>query len=425
MPLETGRLPSVTRGVVYAIRYPSYLFPRHPRSEATATMEVSGPMDLVPQAEMSPRAHPETLMRSNTTSKRQRALPAGIPGLPHPNQRGRRTQPRATLSDTPPETTSIKTNPWKLTREFDEFLAPNQDPELIYREPPIQQNLESYRQEPNQDNEPPQQLQPDERRSMDTMANQRGTLNITYDPNWPRQQQPHPKTQAPSDRPANRFDLGYMDKKPQAVVSQQETGPGSPEESPYQTDWIAAATQDITDRNYYDADAAGASAYTHHAVAVRAAAPTMIHYSASTDEEFERPRQVPSINPRSTRIIVKEDIDFLLAVRDGTEPPPPPPTKARGLPTLSEAAEEHKGRRSPESVHQDAFVRQQDVDFYLSLLAGSDPPAASPETRTLVQEEEEMRRRSEAAAAQEAEKRRREELQTNQNDLDFLAALLQ
>lgn len=377
-------------------------------------------MDLVPQAEMSPRGHPETLMRSNITSKVPRALPAGVPGLPHPKQRGGRpSQPTSTASAAPPEPITIKPNPWKLTREFDEILGPYQEPELVPQVPAIQQNLQSYQQEPDRDYSTGQQLYPEERNNPYAMAeNQRETLNIAYDPNWPGQQQPQPENQVPSNPPPNRFDLGYVDKKPEAIVSEQEIGSASPEERPYQPDWITAETTDITDRSYYDADA-NTDSYTHQAVAVRAAAPTMINYSGSTDDEFERPRQVPSFNPRSTRVILKEDMDFLAAVRDGTEPPPMP----ESLPSLPEAVE--TGRSSPESVYQDVFVRQQDVDFYMSLLDGSEPPPASPETVSLVQEEEEMRRRSEAAAAEEAERRRLEELETTQNDLDFLAQLLQ
>lgn len=263
-------------------------------------------------------------------------------------------------------------------------------------------------------------------------ASQRETLNIAYDPNWSRQQQqPQPESQMSNynNQTSNSLDLGYVDKKPQAFVSQQEIGSESPEERPYQPDWITAEDADITDRNYYDADAS-ADSYTHQAVAVHAAAPTMINYSSTTDDEFERPRQVPAFNPRSTRVILKEDIDFLKAVRDGTEPPPPLPVAAGNLPNLpqSQVAEENGRSRSSSlgSIRtQDDFVRQQDVDFYLALLDGSEPPAASPETDALVHEEEEMRRRSEAAAAEEAERRRLEELQTTQNDLDFLAALMQ
>lgn len=239
----------------------------------------------------------------------------------------------------------------------------------------------------------------------------------------------------PNNQRSNPLDLGYDDKKTQAFVSQREIGSEtSPEEMPYQPDWITAETADITDRNYYDADAS-ADSYTHQAVAVRAAVPAMINYSSSgADDEFERPRQVPAFNPRSTRVILKEDIDFLKAVRDGTEPPPPPPLplptgnnnppSPPGLPVV-----EQNGRSSRSSslgsITQDDFVRQQDVDFYLALLDGSEPPAASPETDALVHEEEEMRRRNEAAAAEEAERRRLDELQTTQNDLEFLAALMQ
>ncbi|KAJ4418728.1 hypothetical protein N0V82_005401 [Gnomoniopsis sp. IMI 355080] len=382
-------------------------------------MEVSGPMDLLPRGNMESKIHPETLMRSNTTSNKPRALPAGVPGLPHPKQRGLPPQPTSTVSSKSPEPAPIKTNPWKLTREFDEILGTYQEPELVPRVPATQQNHQPQQQGSNWNHEPGQQLQIEEGDISYAMAqNQRGTLNIAYDPNWQGQQQQQSQNQMPSNPPPNRFDLGYVDKKPQAFVSQQEVGAGSPEDRPYQPDWITAETKDITDRSYYDTDANNES-YTHQAVAVRVAAPTMINYSGSADDEFERPRQVPAFNPRSTRIILKEDIDFLKAVRDGTEPPPLPGS----LPSLPEA--EQYRRSSQDSAHSDVFVRQQDVDFYMALLAGSEPPTASPETDALVQEEEEMRRRSEAAAAEEAERRRLEELQTNQNDLDFLAALLQ
>lgn len=390
-------------------------------------MEVSMPMDLVPRAGMSPRAHPETLMRSNTTSKAPRVLPPGIPGLPHPKHRRIQSQPKPSIPIAPPEPTPIKINPWRLTREFDEILGPYpyEEPELV--EPEIsatESDVQAHQQETSlnyESSSPPQQPEPRQKQSMDSMADQRETLNIAYDPNWTRQPQRQPEnseTQTGSHPPPNRFDLGYFDKKSRPVVTEQETGSESPAERPYQSDWIAAETQDITDRTYYDADAD--NAYTHQAIAVRAAAPKMIDYSASTDKEFERPRQVPAINPRSTRIVLKEDIAFLTAVRDGTAPLPAP---AR-LPVLPKA-EEGKARSSLESVSQDDLVRQQDVDFFMSLLDGSDPPRASPETELLVQEEEEMRRRSEAAAAEEVERRRLEEMETTRNDLDFLAALLQ
>lgn len=232
----------------------------------------------------------------------------------------------------------------------------------------------------------------------------------------------------PSTQTSNRLDLGYVEKKPQAFVSQQEIGSESPEEAPYQPDWITAEDADITDKGYYDADA-NADSYTHQAVAVHAAVPTMINYSSTAEDEFERPRQVPAFNPRSTRVILKEDLDFLKAVRDGTEPPPPVPGPPPILPEVQVVGGENDSRSRSSSLGsvrtQDDFVRQQDVDFYLALLDGSEPPAASPETDALVHEEEEMRKRSEAAAAEEAERRRLEELQTTQNDLDFLAALMQ
>lgn len=390
-------------------------------------MQVSAPLDLVPRAKLEPGTHPETLMRSNTTSlNKPRTLPAGVPGLPHPKQRVTPSQPAPTVAATAPEPTLIKANPWKLTREFDEILGPYQEPELVPQAPATPQNTQPYQWEAERNYQPRQQLQiEDYSYAMD--ASQRGTLNIAYDPNWSRQQQPQPRERVPENQTSNPLDLGYVDKKSQTFVSQQEIGPEpSPEERPYQADWITAETADITDRNYYDADAS-ADSYTHQAVAVRAAVPTMINYSSSgADDEFERPRQVPAFNPRSTRVILKEDIDFLKAVRDGTEPPPPLPIGSNPTPTLPAVEENGRSRSSSlGSITQDDFVRQQDVDFYLALLGGSEPPAASPETDALVHEEEEMRRRNEAAAAEEAERRRLEELQTTQNDLDFLAALMQ
>lgn len=367
-------------------------------------MEISGPLHLMPRYRPPPTF--ETFSRLGQNADRiPRAFPATFPAaIPAtPKQRIQNlSRPQPAHAASPQKT--LNTNPWKLTREFDDIVTAYQQPEPQPNEQQVIIN--------------PQPVQsPTQQTSDVTMANQKHvTVSIGYDPNYGRQQDVGLAARRRQDSPAGsdaaashtipRDGEGW--KKDQAIVHIQEetnsaAAPPPPAQAPvYHADWLTTGAHDITDEEFYDRDADAGStrdsetdnemyayefrsvhqtaAYPHAAAAaapvgsgptISTAPTTTPTTSQPSSDEFERPRQVP-YDHRKTRTVVKEDIDFFLAV-----------------------------------------------------LGGRDPPSATAETQTIVSEEQAVRRRSQEAMVEESSLRRQAETEDTQSDLEFWMSLMQ
>lgn len=311
-------------------------------------MEISGPLNLLPQSRPPPKY--ETFNRREGNAEQiPRIFPAGVPAMPKPQiQRVPPSQLRRNEPQQDPDT-----NPWKLTREFDDTVG-------VYGQPEAQ----PYQQELNQQPELTPQIQPGPRSGFEDMAHQRETVPIGYDPSHRTQQDSEPDQLHTTDL-TNRS--AAENEGTASAVSQ--AGVALARESDYSPAWITDESHDITNREFYDHDADDGS-YTYEPVQP-AGHVEATNQTSAVDEEFERPRQVP-YNHRQTLFVVKEDIDF-----------------------------------------------------YLALLGGQDPPPATNQTQALVSHEQEVRRRSQESIVQESSVRRKEELEDTESDVDFWMALME
>lgn len=312
-------------------------------------MEISGPMNLLPQSRAAPR-HDTFDRRDGTAKQIPRIFPTGIPALPKPQPKNLPPPrlPRRDLQQDPDE------NLWKLTREFDDTVG-------IYRTPEAQTYQQGLSQRP--DLFP--QIQPGHRLGLKTMTQQRETVPIGYDPNYQTPQDSEPEQlHALTDLTPNGSVVEIKGTAPAAA----QAGPTSTRDSEYSPDWITDESHDITNREFYDHDA-DKEMYTYES-GQRVGYAESTYQGSAQDQEFERPRQVP-YNHRQTLFVVKEDIDF-----------------------------------------------------YLALLEGQDPPPATNETQALVSHEQEVRRRSQETLVRKSSVRRQEELKDTQSDMDFWMALM-
>lgn len=81
-------------------------------------------------------------------------------------------------------------------------------------------------------------------------------------------------------------------------------------------------------------------------------------------------------------------------------------------------------RMVPYDHRETRLVVKEDIDFFMALVGGQEPPPATEETQHFIQEEEEARRKSEEILGREASGRKDEELVTTQTDLDFWNSLM-
>lgn len=219
-------------------------------------------------------------------------------------------------------------------------------------------------------------------RDSDTMTSQRETVSIGYDPNYGLQKD---SGLAHRDIPDSARDMSSHYESDNRATIQAELEPkAAVQATVYHVDWLTTEVHDITDKDFYDRDAdadasAGSetdnSSYSYAPDRSQTAAypPAPVRGSTPpTSTEFERARQVP-YDHRKTRAVVKEDIDFFLAV-----------------------------------------------------LGGLDPPSATRvETQSILSEEQEVRRKSQEALAQESSLRKQAEMEDTQSDLDFWMSLMQ
>lgn len=355
-------------------------------------MEISGPLNLIPASRPPPTF--ETYSR-RIVEQTPRTFPAAMPALPKPQQR---EEPRPRLQNLPaPRVPSDiprseqDMSLWKLTREFNDIGNIYQQPEN--NTPPYQQQQqqeEGLPRQPAQFQQQPNYYYPGSMAyKQQQQQQQRETVPIGYDPSYRTQtglplQEPEPEqTRMPAPRsPQPQLQV------PQAVRA--DSAAAQPAEG-YSLGWITAeAPNELTDAAYYDRDAddgsgaeevmsGGGGMYTYGGAAAATVAEKMGHYAPEVvavdpgyeQEEFEQPRQVP-YDHRKTRVVLKED-----------------------------------------------------VDFYMALLGGQEPPPASMDTQTLLQEEQEVRRRSQETEVQQSSRRRQEELQDTQSDVDFWVSLMQ
>lgn len=217
---------------------------------------------------------------------------------------------------------------------------------------------------------------------------QRETVPIGFDPGYGAQagpeMVPEPTRYQQQDMPAEPTSPGVFAapyggggaQDPLEAAQKQAKLPSSTitttevsEVPTYSPDWITAeAPNSITDGEFYDQDADGGAYYTYGAEQEQE---QQQQQQSEESHEFEQPRQVP-YDHRQTRVVLKED-----------------------------------------------------VDFYMALLGGQDPAPASSGTQTLVQQEQEVRRRSQEVEVQQSTLRRQEELLDTQSDLDFWASLME
>lgn len=92
---------------------------------------------------------------------------------------------------------------------------------------------------------------------------------------------------------------------------------------------------------------------------------------------------------------------------------------------LDEEQEPKVSQSPPKNHRMTRMVVKEDIDFLTALLEGHDPPTTTTETRTFVRDETETIRHSQEARAREDELRRREEAEVAKGDTDFFMMLMQ
>lgn len=81
-------------------------------------------------------------------------------------------------------------------------------------------------------------------------------------------------------------------------------------------------------------------------------------------------------------------------------------------------------RMVPYDHRETRLVVKEDIDFFMALVSSQEPPPATEETQHFIQEEEAARRKSEKVLEREASGRKDEELVTTKMDLDFWNSLM-
>lgn len=215
---------------------------------------------------------------------------------------------------------------WKVTREFEEtFQAYKQSTinELDAGGNTTHQNLGQF-----------QSYDTPERRTdnSENMAQQRETVSIGFDPNQTSQ---NGRSIGSAERSASigvaqtnetrNFRSTLDDQK--AQVNHAVTEFYAPQQEEYDGMYTLAP----------DEDEAGATTHNNW-----------------DEQEFERPRAVP-YDHRETRLVVKEDIDFFMAMLGAKEPPPPTQETQHYLVEETEAK-----RRSQEVLEREASQRKED-----------------------------------------------------------------
>lgn len=293
---------------------------------------------------------------------------------------------------------------WKLSREFDDTTD-------AYQQPP--QEVQLYQQE-LQGRPAPTELTyqyPRGEPASSMAAQQRETVPIGYDPSYGSAQAgmaaAGPGTQSssqgmplPGSGPTENSPRGFPPYQygggaqvvPPPPPAPAELPSTTTEESGYSPDWITAeAPNTITDGDFYDQDAdssGGDGMYTYGA----------------PQQQQQQPLEPPA---------------------GGYYAPQPPSSGNDAVSEARESQEFEQPRQVPYDHRQTRVVLKEDLDFYMALLGGQEPAPASSGTQTLLQQEQEVRRRSQELEAQQLTLRRQEELQDAQGDLDFWASLMQ
>lgn len=348
-------------------------------------MDISGPLNLMPVNRPPPTFTQFALPGSHvrTTPPRFNNAAPRPTIREHKLQTRNLTQPQLSSATEPPSETDTLADPWKMAREFDEILETYQEPEPEPEPEPLSDIHHTPRQ--------PELFQTNlisPKSEVVSMNNPRETVPIGFDASYETQQSAPEQTRpdnalekypfvvqaarpAPSPQPVYGQKAQYSEEvRPVTPPQPQEAG----EDAEYSPDWIAQEPRDITDKEFYDPDP-DHGLYTYEnerygAGAESKEAGVMGVMEVMEDDEFERPRQVP-YDHRQTMSVVKEDIDFFMA-----------------------------------------------------LVVGTDPPAATTETQNVISEEQEHRRRSSDVEAQDAARRRQEELETTDSDLTFWMSLM-
>lgn len=97
---------------------------------------------------------------------------------------------------------------------------------------------------------------------------------------------------------------------------------------------------------------------------------------------------------------------------------------AAGVHTNWDTQSFERPRAVPYDHRETRLVVKEDIDFFMALLGGQDPPPATEATQHFIQEETAARRQSEEILEREVEERRSEELVTTQTDLEFWNMLM-
>lgn len=250
-------------------------------------------------------------------------------------------------TNSPPSSNNI----WKISREFEETLQ-------AYEQPATRQIDEEHNtQESNYLNLTEHQG----KKGFDMAQQQRETVSIGFDPNHNSQNRrslERPERSAPTH--TWEAQTGVAQTTNGTTTNYRSTlDDTKPQGNPTVTEFYAPHQQD--EEGMYTlapgldeaGDAEGATTHSNW-----------------DQQEFERPRAVP-YDHRETRLVVKEDIDFFMA-----------------------------------------------------LLGGQEPPPATEETQHFIQEETEAKRRSQEVIEREVSERKEDELVTTQTDLEFWNSLM-
>lgn len=212
-------------------------------------------------------------------------------------------------------------------------------------------------------------------------AQQREVVSSSYTPTYHNTSQ-QPRHDGTSPFTSRGVPTRVSPAPPSAPKTEDEDAVPAAEDT-YRPDWLVSeAPNTITDAAFYDEDADGrgaaAGVHAHGDYSRSRSHSTSTSDTSSSSEigehdgsgEFEHPRQVP-YDHRQTRMVLEED-----------------------------------------------------VDFFMALLGGREPAAASSGTRMVVAGEEEVRRRGRETEVRLSAARRREELQDTQGDVDFFMSLM-